>query len=112
MGHLFRLQEGLFPRYPLLNFMVNRMLRSWFWAFKLVSVTRGWHPTRLQTMAYEYETLRKFPTALIILGGRLMATVIALRGRIGVLLKVLFFRLLHLTGLGRLLFVAPMRPAV
>lgn len=112
MGYLFKLQEGLFPRYPLLNFAVNRALRSSFWFFNFLSIGRGWHPTRLQTMGYEYEAIRKFPTALIILGGRLMATVIALRGRIGVFLKILFFRFLQLTGLGRLLFVVPMRPVV
>lgn len=112
MGHLFKLQEGLFPRYPMLNVAVNHVLRLWFWLFNSLSVARGWRPTRLQTMAYEYEAIRKFPTALIILGGRLMATVIALRGWIGVFLKVLFFRVLQLTGLGRLLFVIPMRPVV
>lgn len=112
MSKLFHLQEDWFPRFIILNFLVNRALCRFSTLFTLLSVVKTKSPNRLQSMAYEYEVTRKFHTSFITLGGRIMATLVSLPGNFGLFAKIIFFRLLHLTGLGRLLFLTPMRPAV
>lgn len=112
LSHLFRMQENWFPRYPALNFVNNCILERLFWLFKIFSVVQAKKPTRLQTMANEYESIRKFPVTLISLGGGFLSRLLSLRGHVGVFVKIIFFRFLHVTGLGRLLQVTHMRPVV
>lgn len=111
LTQLFLLQQDYFPRYVLLNELFNRFLSVVKYAFNR-TILKAAKPTRFQVMAYEYEAIRKLHTHVLTLGSRLLGMVLTARGFLGLMLKLMFFTFLQVTGLSRVIFLTPMRPAV
>lgn len=94
---------------------ISRAVSACHWVSHLLlnlTLVRAWRPTKMQRMAYEYESTRKHHMALLTIGARLLGIVEALGGEWGVWIKCNFFRMLHWTGLGRWTFLTPMAPVV
>eukprot|EP01031_Cornospumella_fuschlensis_P029505 gene29505-35612_t len=91
----------------------GNLLASWgLWKIIDLSQVRVSKPTKLQLMAYKYERIRKYHNTYLTWLARLLGYVETLGGDIGYFAKCTFFRLLHWTGLGKELFLGPIKPAV
>lgn len=108
---LARLAEDIFPRFPLLNFVMNLAIRLSRLLFNRLNL-RVSKPSRLQIMARDYEVSRKFHATAITIGSRFMGRIASLKGVMGFIIKIMFFRFIAVTGLAKVLYLAPMRPAV
>eukprot|EP01039_Chlorochromonas_danica_P004086 gene4086-4469_t len=82
------------------------------WMFGLALLSRKNVPNRLQEAVQEYERIRKQHCFVLTLGARLVGYFDVLGGKLGYLLKTLFFAMLQWTGLGKWIFLAPIRPVV
>jgi 2-polyprenyl-6-methoxyphenol hydroxylase-like FAD-dependent oxidoreductase len=86
---------------------------SWcFTSLLKLSQVRVKRPNKLQRMMYEYENLRKAHNAWLTVLARIMGYAETLGGSWGFLLKCGIFRTLEWTGLGKNLFLAPIKPVV
>lgn len=89
------------------------MLAGWL-LWKAIDLTqvRVSRPTKLQTMAYEYERIRKYHNTYLTWLARMLGYVETLGGDMGYFVKCNTFRILHGTGLGKELFLGPVKPAI
>ncbi|RYH13325.1 hypothetical protein EON65_35910 [archaeon] len=91
----------------------SSLLAGWvLWQVINLSQVRVSRPTKLQTMGYEYERIRKYHNTYLTWLARLLGYVETLGGDMGYFVKCTFFRLLHWTGLGKELFLGPVKPVV